>query len=164
MDSIELLFLHLPTLKPTLRMNYIRARGIDDEDFKSSQSASSNRTTNSLSRAISTATSQHRQEENKIYKKSIQSMPWIYLFFFQFRVYSRCFNTIRILYTLFLRVNTFDSWHFVFFFYSYLDKTDKWTNLCTINRLRKLTDLNNGLCILVSFFFFFSTLNTQFSR
>jgi len=68
--------------KPTLRMNYIRARGIDDEDFKSSQSPSSNRTTNSLSRAISTATSQHRQEENKIYKKSIQSMPWIYFIFF----------------------------------------------------------------------------------
>jgi len=67
--------------KPTLRMNYIRARGIDDEDFKSSQSPSSNRTTNSLSRAISTATSQHRQEENKINKKSIQSMPWIYFFF-----------------------------------------------------------------------------------
>jgi len=81
MDSIELLFLHLPTLQPTLRMNYIRARGIDDEDFKSSQSPSSNRTTNSLSRAISTATSQHRQEENKVNKKSIQSMPWIYFFF-----------------------------------------------------------------------------------
>merc|ERR1711951_60541 len=105
-DSIELLFLHGTNFKPTLRMNYIRARGIDDEDFKSSQSPSSNRTTNSLSRAISTATSQHRQEEKQNQQK-VNSINALDLFFFQFRVYSRCFNTIRILYNLFLRVNTF---------------------------------------------------------
>jgi len=115
MDSIELLFLHLPTLKPTLRMNYIRARGIDDEDFKSSQSPSSHRTTNSLSRAISTATSQHRQEEKQNLQK-VNSINALDLFFFQFRVYSRCFNTIRILYTLFLRVNTFWLLTLCFFF------------------------------------------------
>merc|ERR1712179_711755 len=101
-----------------------------------------------------------RRKQNQQKVNSINALD---IFFFQFRVYSRCFNTIRILYTLFLRVNTFRLLTLSFFSCSYLDKTDKWTNLCTINRLRKLTDLNNGLCILVSFFFFFSTLNTQFS-
>jgi len=87
-------------------MNYIRARGIDDEDFKSSQvTAVIGPPTPSLA--------QFQPQLRNIGKKKTKSTKSQFnqclgsFFFFQFRVYSRCFNTIRILYTLFLRVNTF---------------------------------------------------------
>jgi len=86
-------------------MNYIRARGIDDEDFKSSQSPPSSDYQLPLSRNFNRyfATSARRKQN----LQKVNLINALDLFFFQFRVYSRCFNTIRILYNLFLRVNTF---------------------------------------------------------
>jgi len=82
-------------------------RGIDDEDLNRVKRRH-HPTTNSLSRAITTATSTSARRRYKESTKSqFNQCLGSFSFFFQLRVYSRCFNTIRILYTLFLRVNTF---------------------------------------------------------
>merc|ERR1712168_875793 len=126
------------------------------------------RTTNSLSRAISTATSTSARR-HKVNKKSIQfSMPWI-LYILQFRcVYSRCFE-IRFVFCIpcsFVCKYFLTPHDTCFFFslYSYLDKTDKRTDLCMINRLKKKNNrlITDYVFSLFCFFFCFRTLKKPF--
>merc|ERR1712142_850283 len=100
---------------------------------------------------------QHRQEDIKSTKGHNFQCLGSYIFYNSAAcILDALKYVIRILYTLFLVCKYFLTPHDTCFFslYSYLDKTDKRTDLCMINRLKKNNRLITDYVFSLFCFFF----------